>query len=324
MKILANCLLLIILIVTFSYPVISFTTFSKNNDNYFVKNENICPFNTHLLTVCSFNILASVYAKEDRYSNIKNKTFLSWKHRQPLIFKTLSQSLSKKTSQFFDIIGLQEVDKLKIKEFFNFANKNNYVLMYSERLLPKKDGIALLINKNRFNILDCGDKVLIKNYSEVAQYFILQEKFTKQIFIVINCHLTYEHNVISRENQVKSLLLMLKELKENFYNKEIKILIFGDFNTEPYESPIKLMENSHLKRTHHFEMMTTDNELKRFYWSFCSSNNNEKKVVDYIWFEGLEEIYNNGDLSIGLRDESIPNEHFGSDHLPLVAQFKIV
>ncbi|KAL9647967.1 hypothetical protein ABK040_016873 [Willaertia magna] len=292
--------------------IASFPSNHFTHNNNFVNNNKMYNNINNTLLVCSFNILASAYASNERYTNIQNKNFLTWNHRGPLIFQTLSD-------RPYDIIALQEVDQKKEGIFYEFAKNNGYYIIYTEKKAPKKDGIVLLVKQQRFNKLSGGEEQIIKEYPETYQYYILQDTFTHAVFIVMNCHLNFTPNEIKpREQQVQRMIHILISLAQQVAQKttNYSVLLMGDFNTLPNESPIKFIESEK-----QLGLMKSHNDHN--FWSFCNTRS-EKKVVDYIWFNNRLKVLSCDPHPSTLPTTDIPNEYIGSDHLPLVTTFQII
>jgi len=217
--------------------------------------------------VTTFNVLADAYAHPERYPSITDPYCLSWDSRKQNIFAYLKKS--------FDIICLQEVDKLHKNDFIKeLEKKGNYHTVFTEKKYPKKDGLLMAFNKIRFKEQRRGEGDVLAGYPETYQYVVLKDALTNKTCIVLNCHLTYQvGDTLPREKQVSNLLTIISKLKER---ERAELLWCGDFNTTQTGKPIQLIEQSPigLQRTHSDE---------NGFWSFCSSKG-ENRLVDYIWF----------------------------------------
>ncbi|KAF0978387.1 hypothetical protein FDP41_002902 [Naegleria fowleri] len=213
------------------------------------------------LVVMSFNVLADCYVSDERYEHISNKNFLKWQNRKSKIFHTLKD-------RPYDIIGIQEIDQNHKKEFSDFASNHGYTILIRDKLPRKKDSIAIMFKTSRFGQpIGQGSEQIIEGYPEVFQYVLLKDPLSNSLVIVMNCHLTFQRDAITpRENQVKRMVGVLKDLHskhKQYSTNRISVLLLGDFNTQPHESPVKFMENSMLQRAH---------QDRPDFWTFSTSH----------------------------------------------------
>ncbi|KAG2386077.1 hypothetical protein C9374_003226 [Naegleria lovaniensis] len=286
--------------------------YMSNNANYgmLTSNDGIPQPVIPPLIVMSYNVLADCYVSAERYSHIANINHLKWSNRKQKIFQALKD-------RPFDIIGLQEVDQSHKNDFADFATNNGYSIFISDKLPRKKDSVAIMFKINRFGqAIGSGGERIIEGYPEVFQYVVLRDLLSNSYLIVMNCHLTFQQDTITpRENQVKRMAEVLHSLhsqvSQQYATNRVSLILVGDFNTQPHETPVKFMESLNLKRAH---------QDRTGFWTFSTTYT---KVCDYIMYFGNLKVTSSDPEPIFLPKSTIPNDEFGSDHIPITATFQM-
>mmetsp|Transcript_10298 Transcript_10298/g.15055 ORF Transcript_10298/g.15055 Transcript_10298/m.15055 type:complete len:409 (+) Transcript_10298:53-1279(+) len=163
----------------------------------------------------------------------------AWKKRIRKIIQILKYiDADIMTLQEFWVENKEYVDMFE-REFVNGEEENEedkkrYELYSIQRPNNKQDGVATLINKEKYNIQGVKKIKFNLQGSRVALLLDVQCKKTGKKFIIANTHLTFPHHEFDRKslrpNQVNKLIEALTEFQHETGTKEV--ILTGDFNTD--------------------------------------------------------------------------------------------
>ena len=254
-------------------------------------------------------------------------------------------------SSFINIIGYKK-EKFILKSFKNFSLSklgkyvgNRGIMNANLELIDNKD-----ISTNKNEKIDIDDMInsLPKNMTK-----------KKKIISIYNVHFPWKYE----NDRIILLDTLFRHIKENNIDKKEKnkILIMGDFNSEPNSQIIKLFYyNKFLKNGANNDLMVgkgkkVDIDLNTLYLceeiynefkfnsayqnyskerlykgefykhpAFTSRTKYFKKTIDYIFFSNDLKIRKILKLPRGYevdKEKFLPSKEFPSDHLKLYAEF---
>jgi len=254
-------------------------------------------------------------------------------------------------SSFINIIGYKK-EKFILKSFKNFSLSklgkyvgNRGIMNANLELIDNKD-----ISTNKNEKIDIDDMInsLPKNINK-----------KKKIISIYNVHFPWKYE----NDRIILLDTLFRHIKENNIDKKEKnkILIMGDFNSEPNSQIIKLFYyNKFLKNGANNDLMVgkgkkVDIDLNTLYLceeiynefkfnsayqnyskerlykgefykhpAFTSRTKYFKKTIDYIFFSNDLKIRKILKLPRGYevdKEKFLPSKEFPSDHLKLYAEF---
>ncbi|ETB60433.1 hypothetical protein YYC_02717 [Plasmodium yoelii 17X] len=252
-----------------------YSDFLVQSNQYDNNNNNA----KNTIRILSYNILAPIY------TNTKYATEYMFRNINPCYLKTNYRShlLIREINHDFDIISLQEVSEYLHTNLFCVYLYENYYSSYKPKSPHGNDGCSLFVNKKKFSLIEyenCEFNTVIRNpelkniydtfikisddldeiineIKTVYQIGIFMHNNSQNIFIIANTHL-YFHSLAQhiRVIQVYCMLHILEKIKnkykDKYKNKEIYVILNGDFNTN-FESEVfsflqgnDVMENSKL------------------------------------------------------------------------------
>ncbi|KAG5421248.1 hypothetical protein I9W82_000338 [Candida metapsilosis] len=214
------------------------------------------------ISVMTYNLLSRHYIWKGVYDKV-DKLYLDWEHyRFPLIKKTVEQFSC-------DIMCFQELEYHIYKTFWrqNFPS-DKYQSFYIQKQSPstldvcsndKLDGVGILVNTERFDVLDqlkinFGKEILnhrskyklntdwiqrVISRNTVALILKLYDKQTKKIYYVSNTHLYWS----PKYNDVKVLQtkILLNKLKQFRKEQDSSIVLLGDLNSNLNSNVVNLL-----------------------------------------------------------------------------------
>jgi|GEM_PF-4970166 len=276
--------------------------------------------------ILSWNILGpqalDILSFQSRYRQV-----IDWQYRFHLL-------LQKIISFDPDIICLQEID-IKIKqEFVNALYEYGFCQSsYAQR--AEIGGVMVLHKISKFELVDKNNALLSTqetlDYPGVCAWAILVCKQTKKELFIASIHLYWE---LGKEQ--------LAELKQIFgASISMPMILAGDFNITyptmvneivPYMQHLNIIEQQELLLLQHSSWTTqpphnADSTCWQSLDHILFSNALKLNTTDN--FVGDPEcVYKDGRVkTMGLvkdsNKESIPNDTFPSDHLPIIASFTL-
>lgn len=267
------------------------------------------------IKVLHWNILAKSLA--EGFDGVSYE-HLDWNYRFPLV-------VNKIASFSPDIISLQEVEFSQFSDLKKAFLPTEWIGIYNEKIKNYDDGAvddnhgcAMFINK-KFKVHEGGFRRLIDGGSQIFSYVILslnesdlsnrKVKFPegkREPFLFGACHLKAKPGFENTRNrQVNTIHLCVDKLP-------YKRIIVGDFNDIPTSLCIENMLDKDYD-VYHPEFTTHKSR----------NGNIVKRVIDYIFYKGINLNSAIKTLDKKYNNTLLPNKDFPSDHLPLMVYFDI-
>ena len=301
----------------------NFNPYQNQNNMFFFQNtpKNQTPTKTYKLLF--WNLLCDEYSFDYKTApNIELK-YKVWDYRSKLFYQILSDK-----KILSDIYCFVEVDKQD--DIYMMLNNISNQKLFESIYFPRPStplGIMLLYNRYKFKVINSYKyflgKTVTQNFALVA---ILQEiEHPYNNFCVIITHLiAWDKNEKIRIKQINNLFknlsndINLKKLRVN------KIIICGDFNTNPnseciqhmlknnFESVFDISKGSENDGNYTMVIDTIDEGMKKLKYDYVFVNNNIEVSNKYLPIKYF-------DFKLG-----IPNQNFPSDHIFLFTEIKFV
>ena len=227
------------------------------------------------LDVLSYNIR---YASPNDGPNL-------WKNRKGDMIETLSNINP-------DLLGLQEVLHIQLLELTNGMKEYSYIGVGREDGKTKGEYSPILYRKDAFEVLDSGTFWLSDTPSQISvgwdaalericSYARFLHRQSGNEFWMFNTH--FDHiGVLARANAARLILEKINALNTS----SLPVVVTGDFNLEPYEEPIKIMQSS-LEDVQK-ELTSTEPNYGTFN-GFDTQTSGERRI-DYIFQKGFKLI----------------------------------
>jgi endonuclease/exonuclease/phosphatase family metal-dependent hydrolase len=225
------------------------------------------------LDVLSYNIR---YASPNDGPNL-------WKNRKGDMIETLSNINP-------DLLGLQEVLHIQLLELTNGMKEYSYIGVGREDGKTKGEYSPILYRKDAFEALDSGTFWLSDTPSQISvgwdaalericSYARFLHRQSGNEFWMFNTH--FDHiGVLARANAARLILEKINALNTS----SLPVVVTGDFNLEPYEEPIKIMQSS-LEDVQK-ELTSTEPNYGTFN-GFDTQTSGERRI-DYIFQKGFK------------------------------------
>ena len=225
------------------------------------------------LDVLSYNIR---YASPNDGPNL-------WKNRKGDMIETLSNINP-------DLLGLQEVLHIQLLELTNGMKEYSYIGVGREDGKTKGEYSPILYRKDAFEVLDSGTFWLSDTPSQISvgwdaalericSYARFLHRQSGNEFWMFNTH--FDHiGVLARANAAHLILEKINALNTS----SLPVVVTGDFNLEPYEEPIKIMQSS----LEDVQKELTSTEPN--YWTFngFDTQTSGERRIDYIFQKGFK------------------------------------
>jgi endonuclease/exonuclease/phosphatase family metal-dependent hydrolase len=250
------------------------------------------------LDVMSYNIR---YASPNDGPNL-------WENRKGAMVETLSNINP-------DLLGLQEVLHTQLLELTNGLKEYSYIGVGREDGKTMGEYSPILYRKDTFEVLDSGTFWLSDTPSQISvgwdaalericTYARFLHRQSGKEFWMLNTH--FDHvGVLARANAARLILEKINTLNTS----SLPVVVTGDFNLEPYEEPIQIMQSA-------FEdvqkALASSARNYGTYNGFDTRSSGERRI-DYIFQKGFK-----------LREADHPwlktkNGYWLSDHHPVRA-----
>ena len=272
----------------------------------------------------SYNILTS-HPKDEDIESIYEKDIgaKSWKYRKLLVVSEIVTA---------DIIVLVEATQLQIDSIISLS-KSLYDRSYSYNLMLKRnqyDGTAILFDNTKFIDIDYFSDYLHKHSrTQVVLSMRLFHIHSQKQLLVSGFHLKsgYSDQENRREIEITNGIYKINKWIKSKNIEHIPNIVAGDFNTEHPSSPssnyeskvVKKMEN-YFKFKNVFDNYELYNKTQKFY-PYITYHYWHPSIFDYIYTKNLEIIDRN--IPKINEDDILPNDKYGSDHLPVSCSFRI-
>lgn len=243
------------------------------------------------LSLCTYNILAQSYIRHNIREGRKRE-FCQWSYRGKLLENFL------RSQNHTSILGLQEVEPEVAKEFQSSLPSHQF--FYSQR--PQNpDGLLLILHPQ----LQLDNFLAIPLHNEagiqrrIAQ--IADCTFMNKQFRLVNLHLDFDSR--GRNNGFVQMEQVLTQLNKQ---ESKPTLIFGDFNITARRRTFAFIAEKGFSYV--------DTFLPTCYTGRWSR-------VDHVFY--TPDVHINKLEIPELQDSKIPNEDWGSDHLPISCTFEL-
>ncbi|MDA8948069.1 endonuclease/exonuclease/phosphatase family protein [Flavobacteriaceae bacterium] len=194
-----------------------------------------------LLGSCQLDSL-SVLSYNIRYASPNDGPNL-WNHRKGDMIQTLS-SLQP------DLLGLQEVVHSQLMDLVTEMKDYSYIGVGREDGKTKGEYSPILFRKDRLKLLESNTFWLSETPNQasvgwdaalerICTYGRFQHLNSRQEFWIFNTH--FDHiGTTARANAAQLILDQIERLNSS----KLPVVITGDFNLEPHEEPIQIMQSA--------------------------------------------------------------------------------
>jgi len=240
-----------------------------------------------------------------------------------------------------DIICLQEVDHFKLLEMAlgsigfsgRFVAKPDSPCIYLESN-NGPDGCAIFYKTEKFELLSEANKILEVwkvESNQVVMSLNLRQRMSGKEICVATTHLKARSGALLstlRNEQGKDILDWLETIRA-----DRPVILSGDFNAEPSEPVFKsLRENERtplesaytMKAQNKKEENIHEDNLEYTTWKIRETGE-QKHILDYIFHSPQLQAVSTLDMPTEqqIGEDRLPSLQFASDHLSLVADFKL-
>ncbi|GMM29595.1 RNA exonuclease [Martiniozyma asiatica (nom. inval.)] len=343
-----------------------------------------------VIRISSYNILSRHYVWPQLYSYLP-LNFTNWKQRKERLDSQIEE-----LSQVSDLLCFQEMEYQIYKNHWEgMMNKLGFSSIFSKKQKPgywKKsanmmDGVGLFYRNELFELInyeqidlaqqfkngwveDTTDtKERLINRNTVAVIAVLKHRKTDEIIFISNTHLYWNpsHDDVKLMQSYLLTKLIHRSIKRYYgvnhdeipINKRPKIIMVGDFNSEPSSMVYKFMSEGHIN-THQDSRwcqnygsgFASGDEIKNDIGSFSSPYKKMyeagkfskttftpkfKGIIDYMWFSdgvgtnfvgeenGMKFTKVLGDIDANYLQnyQGFPNAEFPSDHIPILVELEL-
>lgn len=269
-----------------------------------------------LAFISLFLVLSSSYAQTTVMSfNIRYSTPNDGDNQWDLRKEEVVESLKYYSPDF---IGVQEATPKQLEFMAKQLDTYNFIGHGREGMGTDSEGIPLLYNTDKYELL--GDKVfwLSKtpdkasigwdaDYKRIVVYGEFKNKTTNKIIHIFNTH--FDH--IGENSRLKSAELIVDYISKNkLADKEI--VLMGDFNCQPSELPIKMLEQEF---NNSYKVMGSSAYGPVGTFNGFDTIQVVTNKIDYIFTKNIDiKIYR-------CIDDRRKNNLYLSDHFPIMVEF---
>ncbi len=283
-------------------------------------------YTTFLFCVCSIFLLSS--CKNQPVQNVQPLEVMTfnvrldapsdsannWKYRKDNVCKMITYYQP-------DLLGMQEVCHNQMEDL------KQGLPQYTTLGVGRDDGkeageyCPIFFKTDRFTLVKHGNFSLSEHpetigikgwdasYNRITTWAILQEKRNGKKFVYFNTHLDNDGKTARKEG-VQLILNKIKEIAPH-----MPAVITGDFNCEPDEEPLQILEKGGMQNT-----SKTTGIVYGPTWSFHDFGRlplNERVLIDYIFVTDGTKV----DRYRVVQDT--PDSGFLSDHCPVLANLTL-
>lgn len=170
-----------------------------------------------------------------------------------------------------------------------------------------------LVEYGNFSLSEHPDTIGIKgwdaSYNRVTTWAVLQEKSNGKKFVYFNTHLDNDGK-IARKEGVQLILNKIKEIAP-----DVPAIITGDFNCEPDEEPLQILEKGGMQNTSETASITYGPS-----WSFHDFGRiplDERVLIDYVFVTDGAKVNRYRVI------QDAPENGFLSDHCPVLVNLTL-
>jgi len=220
-----------------------------------------------------------------------------------------------------DIFGLQEALYEQVDDIENEFGNYKWIGVGRDDGKNKGEFCPIFYNKSKFILLKHGNFWLSETpekpglgwdaaCNRIVTWGKFQSKVTGKQFLVFNTH--FDHRgVLARKN---SAIMLRNKIEEMTYNKNLPVILTGDFNLTPDELPISLLkkylsDSRDISKEPPYGPTGTYNGFK--------IDADLDRRIDYIFVYGNIKVLKYAALS------DSKNKRFPSDHLPVFARVQL-
>jgi endonuclease/exonuclease/phosphatase family metal-dependent hydrolase len=220
-----------------------------------------------------------------------------------------------------DFIGGQEVQHHQLKYLLEHLNGYSYIGVGRDDGKEAGEYSCIFYKKDKFEVIeqstfwlsptpDSVSKAWDAAYKRVCTYGLFRNKKTKQQFWVFNTH--FDH--VGKVARLESAKLIIEKIKE-LNAKNYPVVLSGDFNSKPNDSPIEYITNN---------MQNSRSISKLVYgpadtWNGFKFNQKLDGCIDYIFISNGEKV----SVSKFATLTDSYDMKYPSDHLPVLATIQI-
>lgn len=216
-----------------------------------------------------------------------------------------------------DFIGIQEAMPNQLKFLANTLDKYNYIGHGRDGLGTDSEGIPIFYNSAKYELLgkeifwlsETPEKVS-RGWDADLNRIVVHGKFkiksTNQIVHIFNTH--FDH--IGKNARLKSAELIVDYISKNQLADK-KIVLMGDLNCLPLESPIKLLEQE-FKNSYKIKGSPVYGPVGTF--NGFNTTKAVTKKIDYIFTKNIDI------KSYRCIDDRRKNNLNLSDHFPIIVE----
>lgn len=263
-------------------------------------------FADHEVKVISFNIR---YGTAGDGSN-------SWPQRRDILFNFVR-------NEDADFLGLQEAMMFQVAEILQECPGYKFIGITREADGISGEATPILYKEARYELIEQGTRWLSEAPGDVASkswdsslpriftWAHFRRKKDAKDLIVYNTH--YDH--LGETARLESSKVIVAHMIENY--KDLDIILLGDCNASEDSEPIRyLTENNNLPLLDTYRIVHPERQEKDMtFYGWNTHLAGTGKRIDYIFYAGSlkpEKAY---------VSDYHENNHFPSDHMPVVATF---
>jgi endonuclease/exonuclease/phosphatase family metal-dependent hydrolase len=263
------------------------------------------PLFSQSTTVATYNI------RYDGHTDLAN----DWSERKVPI----SQYVLKNE---IDIIGFQEVLINQLDDLSSLLPSYKDVGVGRDDGIDKGEFSPIFYDTTKFDLLRSGTfwlsptpNIPSKGWdaalNRICTYALFENKLNSELTWVFNTH--FDH--VGIEARFQSSELILDQIAANLQEKDAPVLLLGDFNMEPTDQGIQLIQSQlrDLSCSLRHPELCSENTFNAF-----TSSPLDDKRIDYLF----------GSSNILTRSSVVDKQTFGlsypSDHFPLLITFQIL
>jgi exonuclease III len=268
--------------------------------------EHKAPQLSTSIPLVTYNALAGESGFESGYEaelSHADPNYRAWDKRKAIV---LTELMAYDNS----IIALQETTDSMLKYITKGLGKK-YDVCFHVKMGGEYDGSAIIFDNERFELIDSMYARLLPNYSQIVVNVVLLDRWSGRLLCISNLHLKSGYG--DKENVRKRQLVAAQE-KTDVWLKQHNLLgnaarvVCGDLNSD------RLQKWSSVSKYMTVTQQFTDVVLQ-FYadGDFVTYDHWQNSIFDYVFARGIAA----SSVYIPTHTKPGPNQHRGSDHIPV-------